>query len=312
MSINVTELQDYVSAKYEYILDTIMTTPKSFNMLYVYQGVKSAEKVPDVLDEGIVIKSGDYTGYGNHEGGIKLIEKLITVEEIWAKENYKKQALQAKLTQLGMAEGSNPDDTILNDIIMKLKGNAFMHYLEKQLWQGDTAAGSFNHFDGFVKLSKNETGIIKTGTVAAAYDAATAIAGVNRMIEKFKGTFPEMFAESTPQTIFMSPADYDVYRTAIYDLKGVINGDTIVNQNTGSIQVPGYEWITVESMYGLVGTNEKIMTRNMNLVIGADRVSDNDRIEFKYDEFARWYELFFLTKIGAMIMRPEEVIIEAV
>ena len=129
------------------------------------------------------------------------------------------------------------------------------------------------------------------------------------MITKMTTSKPELLDK--PTILAMSPADFSVWYRVTYGLNGVITNQTL-NQ-TGlpfAAQVPGTN-IMAYGMAGLAGTNEKILTRPENFIVGTDLKSDEEKLEFKYIDAILAFRLFVYYRLGAKIVRTSEVIREA-
>jgi hypothetical protein len=71
--------------------------------------------------------------------------------------------------------------------------------------------------------------------------------------------------------------------------------------------VPGTN-VEVLSTNGLVGNNSLIMTREFNLCLGTDLVSEDDTLSFEYLNEQQCWRLFGAYKLGPQIARTAEVV----
>ena len=311
MAFNVNGLADYIKGDPQVILTDIIFAGRSFGLLRVEDDIKSSKKVVDLTDNEIVLQTGDYTGYDGFSGDDTLKDVLVEVEELHVKKQYKKNDINTKVTQLALKQGSDPSDIGYKDLLMEMNGKELNYQNEQLLWRGDTSitgTSNLNKFNGFVKQITDSSSATTTGVAASGYTSATAIAGVNRLVDKMEETFPEWIGMETH--LFLSPRDFQTYYRALYGLNASIDKDNIEGKPVESVRVPGTN-VIAQSMPGLNGTVEKFITRPMNLIIGTDLVSETDELDFMYNDIARWHELFALYKLGAKVVRPQEVVIEA-
>lgn len=312
MGFDVSGMADFIKGDPQTILTDIIMEAQSFNgMLRIVDDIKASKKVVDITDNEVIIQGGDYTGYDGFSGDDTFKDVLVTVSELHVKKQYKKRELEAKVTGLAYKQGSNPDEVAYNDVLMNLNGQALAYNNDVAIWQGDvllTGDTTKLHFDGLFTQINASGDKIKTGTAAVPLTSSTAIAAVERMVNKMEDNFPNWVSSETQ--LFMAPRNFQKYYRALFGLSGVINADSLENAPITSIRVPGTN-VTAIATTGLDGSNEMVLTRPNNLIVGTDLVSENDELTFIYSNDAKWYELFALYKLGAKVVRTAECIIEA-
>ena len=308
MAYDVTGLTDFIKGDPQAILTDIILSGRSFELLRVVDGIKGTLRVPDITDNEIVLQTGDYTGYNSFDGDDTFDEVDITVVETFVKKKFSRRDLQAKVTQLALNKGSDPADFgDYQAILMSLNGQQMALANEKLIWQGDTGSGTPNLalFNGIIKIVTDSADEVVTGTAATAFTSANALTLVELMVDTMKTNFPEFIDIETH--MYGSPADFQTYYRTLYGLNAAIDRDNIEGVPVEKLRVPGTN-IIFHSMAGFDGTNELILTRPMNFIIGTDLVSEDDDLTLDYNKIAKWFELFALYKLGAQVARTSEVV----
>lgn len=311
MAFNVTNLLDYVKGNPEVVLQDVILEGKSFDLLRVEEGIKSSMKVLEHTDSTINFQTGDYSGYDGFDGDDTLKDVTVAVTEFHVKKKYVRSQIEKSIVQVAMKMGSDPEDipAAVAEAIMYLNGRAMVYQNEQALWRGDSVltTGNLQYFDGFVKQI-TDGAPVTTGTAPVALTKANAVASVERMVEKAEDSFPNFTGIETH--LYMSPKNFQVYFRTLYGLNGAIDRDNINGEPITSLRIPGTN-VIAQAIPGLDGTNEMILTRPDNLIIGTDLKSETDSFEFFFNPYARHYELFALWKLGAKVIRTDECVIEA-
>jgi hypothetical protein len=308
---NVSAMADWSKSNGTVLIEDLLLEGQSFNQegIAIQDGIKSAEKLVDFSINGqtFIQKTLNDVGLLGYSGGTTLLDVDITVTELAVKERYATSSLNAKITQMAMAAGSDPSsDLAYNDILVGLKSKAVGVLNDKMLWQGDTTgAVDVNKFNGWLKLIKTKGGYT-TGGTAAALTGATAIAKIEGIL---KSTFAAHPAYIDNCYMYMSPANYSVYYRQLFALNTVIDGLTLnTERQPQSFMIPGTN-VLVQSTNGLVGKNDIVVTRDGNLVIGCDLVNETDFLKLEYLNEAQCWRLEAVYKLGAAIARASEFVL---
>lgn len=303
-------MANYAKSNGKILITDLVLKGQSFEILPVQDGIKSADKLIDFADNGTTLQSGDYSA-ADYAGGIKLTDKVISVSEIFVKEKYRKQELQAKTAQMAMKAGSSPEDLPFQDVLVGLKGDAIAAANEKLLWQGDVASADVNlkHFNGFLTQLKAASDVFLTETAAAELTKSTAVDKVEAIVEKAYTQFPEWIDVET--RLFMSPKNFTTYFRALNKLNSAVDKQTNEAGVVKEVRVPGTNCI-VTSIAGLHGSSDLIMTRPENFVIGVDLKSEDEQFNFEYLTEGMIHRYFALYKLGASIARTAEVVMTGV
>jgi hypothetical protein len=310
---NVSAMADYSKSNGQILIADLLLEGQSFNQegIAIQDGIKSSDKMVDFSVQGqtFIQKTLNDVGLLGYSGGTLLLDVTIAVTELAVKERYVTSSLNAKITQLAMAKGSDPSSELAYaDTLVSLKAKAVGMLNDKILWQGDTASGNTDSntklFDGWLK--KIKAGAYVTGGTSALLSGTTAIAKIEAIQ---KATFDAFPAWIDGAYMFMSPANYSVYYRQLFALNTVIDGLTInTERQPQSFVIPGTNMV-VQSTNGLAGRNEIVVTREGNLVIGTDLVSEDDFVKLEFLNEQQCWRLEVVYKLGAAVARPSEVVL---
>ncbi|WP_130306593.1 hypothetical protein [Ancylomarina subtilis] len=294
-------MQDYAKANPRIILNDLITSGDSFDWIPTQEGIKNSEKAIDLSDGATVIQRGDYTGTNNASGSTKLKDVDIKVYERFIKENYKSQDLQAKLSQLAMQTGSNPEDLPHKDAVVGLKKDSIKRDNEISLWV-EEADEDGEYGDGFLPQILAGSG---KNIPSTKLTSENAVETVEAFIE-FAYAQNENFI-TYPTFLAMSPAQFTKYFRAVNKLNTAVDKLTNESGVVTSFVIPGTN-ITCRSVFGLTGKDNFIMDRVENFRIGLDGKSEEEQLTFEYHSHPKIHELFAVWKLGAKVIRPNETI----
>jgi hypothetical protein len=207
-----------------------------------------------------------------------------------------------------MKAGSDPSSPLAYaDILVGLKTKAVGMLNDKLLWQGNTASGftgSTKAFDGWLTIIKK--GGYTTGGTKAKFSGGTVVASVESILGKTFAAHPTYIDGCY---MFMSPAQYSIYYRQLFQLNSVIDALTInTERQPQSFVIPGTN-VLVQSTNGLAGVNDIVVTRDGNLVIGTDLVSEDDFLKLEYLNEQQCWRLEAVYKLGAQVARVSEVVL---
>lgn len=305
MAFDLNGAADYAKSNGKIILTDLVLAGQSMDILPIQEGIKSSEKLIDFSDSGTVLQSGDYTASA-YNGGVKLTDKSINVVELHVKEKYSRRDLNAKIAQMAMRAGSSPQDMPFQDVLTGLKSTSIAAANEALLWRGDTSAtGNLKYFNGFLTQALAAADTIETGSAAVALTADNAIAEVEKIVEVAHVEFP-VWIDNTHR-LFMSPKQFSTYYRAVNKLSGQVDKMTNTPSVVKEFLIPGTNCIAT-SIAGMQGSNELLITRPDNFVVGVDLKSEDESFNFEYLNEALHWRLFALYKLGAQIARTSEVV----
>lgn len=316
MAYDIAGMADFAKSNGKILLTDLVLEGDSFGILPVQDGIKSSDKLVDFADGSTVIQTGDYTGTSNYSGGVSLTDKEIAVKELFVKEKYTSRELQAKISQMAMRIGSNPEDLPYQDALLGLKGSVIALENEKLLWQGDTTKTGTNlaHFNGFTTVLKgfahdDDDLPTYTGEASAELTNSNAISKVEKIVEKSHVDFPAWIDATT--RLFMSPKNFITYYRAVNKLSNSVDKMTNAPAVVKEFTVPGTNVIAT-STAGMVGVHDLFITRPENFVIGVDLKSEDEQFKFEFLNESLVHRLFVLYKLGCKIARTQEVVMSGV
>lgn len=313
MAFDVTGLTDFVKGQSESIIEPIVLAANSFQLgLSEVDDVKYKILVPNIYSVDVTLQGGDPSDT-TANGDDVLDEISLETTQLTLHKRYSTYALDKSVYALGKKMGSAADDDAYLSAIAGLTGKELAYQNDRLLWQGDSSiTGTTNNlrfFDGFVKTILASGNVIKTGTAAAAFTAATAVSKVELMISTAYANKPELADVKT--RIFVSPENFYIYLRALTKNNAAIDLNTIsVDGGVKEVQVPGTNaWVT--AVAGLGGSNEVIMSRPENLIIASDIATEASNVSLDYLNEAMKYRLMAVYKLGIAVANFGEIVVMA-
>ena len=311
MAYNLAGMSDYAKSNGIVLIKDLILQAQSFSMdgIRVETGIKSNELFADFSVSGgtVIQKTLGDAGALQYSGGSTIKDISIKVVELAIKERYVKSVLESKIAQMQMRAGSDPSNPLpYADVLVNLKAQAVGHANDLLVWQGNVSGGTNNQVNGYIQLLKN-AGEYVSGGSATAFTQTTAISLVENFVKVALAKFPVWILDGA--YLYMSPTNFEIYFRAVYGLSSPVNTLTL-ELNARPVQkfmVPGTN-VEVLSTNGLVGSNALVMTREFNLCLGTDLVSEDDTLSFEYLNEQQCWRLFGAYKIGPQIARIAEVV----
>lgn len=295
------------------LITDLIVNGQSFTMegIRTETGIKSTDKFADITLGNTYLQTtnGDPSSI-SPSGGTTLADIDVSVVEMAIKEKYIKSTLYSKIAQMHLKAGSHPSNPLPYDQIMvDLKGQDVRKKNDILLWQGSTATGvtnvNLNKFNGWLTIAL--AGASVSGGSAAALAASTAIATVEAIRNVAVTNFPAWLDNT--YFMYMSPANFSTLYRATFGLNSVIDNQTLATgKPVTSFYLPGTNCLVL-STNGLQGKNNILVTREYNLILGTDLVSEDDSLEFDYLTEGQYWRLFGVYKLGAQVARVKEVVV---
>ena len=312
MGYNLQGMSDYAKSNGIVLIKDLILQAQSFSMdgIRVETGIKSTELFADFgVGNNTVIQAtlGDAGALG-YSGGSTLKDIAIHVIELAIKERYVKSLLESKIAQMQMRAGSDPSNPLpYADVLVNLKAQTLGHLNDLLVWQGYTGdTGNTKWVNGFLHRL-DIAGDYVTGATNSGFTQTTAISYVEAFVKRALAAFPVWILDGA--YLYMSPTNFEVYFRAVYGLSSPVNQLTL-ELNARPVQkfmVPGTN-VEVLSTNGLVANNSLVMTREFNLCLGTDLVSEDDTLQFEYLTEGQCWRLFGAYKLGPQIARTNEVV----
>ena len=313
MAYDVSGMAAFAKSNGSVLIKDLILGAQSFGQegIRTETGIKSSDKFADFAVGNTYLQTtfGD-PGALAYSGGSTLKDVTVSVIEMAVKERYATGLLNSKIAQMQMRAGSDPSNPLpYSDVLVELKTKDVGAKNDILLWQGTIATGNTNpntnKFNGWLTLAL--AGGSVSGGSSAALVAGTAIATVEAIKNVAFASFPTWVNEGC--FMFMSPANFGVYYRAVFGLASTIDTQTLATgKPVEKFYIPGTN-VLVHSTNGLTGKNNILITRDMNLVIGTDLVSEDDSLQFEYLNESLCYRLLAVYKLGAQIARVAEVVV---
>lgn len=304
-----TNLADFTNADPSKVLQAVILQGKGTKDYFdIATGVKYLTKVPYVNSYDVDISTGALGGYNNGSGSTTAIDVTLQDAQLKIQEVYTKETLNKTILALAAKNGSNPEEMILEDVVLKLKGDALHLANEKLIWQDDKT------------LFASTGGVLQQLTDASTYKSAgfadvsfqtisdasilSYIALANKSLET---NLPQFIGKET--ILAMSPANFSAYSRAVYSLNGAVSTQTVGadGKPITEMYVPGTS-IKAVSMIGLTGSNEIVLTTPENIIVVTDMVDEEDTLELWYNKAAYRYELVACYKLGVKVVDATKVV----
>jgi hypothetical protein len=323
-----TGLADFTNADPQKLLEYIILEGKGIKDYFDFEtGVKFQTKIPYAWNADVDVSTGALAGYNTGSGTTSVKDVTLSNIQLKVFETYTKEQLNRTILALLGKKGSDPSELPIEDVVLKLKGKALHLYNEKLICQGDTnrfatiAANDarYAYFDGILTQCSSVAGAYANPSVSFASQAdASALANVKSFVDTMGSSMPQLI--NHPNLILlMSPANFQTYNRALYNLNGSIttltlnvNGSSVETKGNvtpiESVQVPGTN-ITAVSAIGFTGTNKMVLTNAENIIAVYDLESEEDQLTFIYNPYQYWHQLAGLYKLGVKVVDPSMCIV---
>ncbi len=323
MPFKITNAEDIKITKTDRLLVEAVKDVHAHGKIGMISGIKGSGMTPDLLDDGTEFKSGDFTGTTG--GGVEVKDVTVTNALFTLEESYQVSKLASTIYKLAMKQGVNPEDFPIEDAVLDIKKNAINRQYDKAIFLGDsTGTGKTlaDFVDGLIKKIKASAtvggagAVVKSSVAPTALSASNALAKVKAFCDKYLDTFNgdggvrDLTTEDL--TVYVSPANFRTWYTAVYGTAGLINANTL---NGGKLPTeavhPAYDGnIKVAAQRGMTGSNEMFMGQpaNFNEIVDGDAENDFMTLHFSKDKEA--FLLHVAMRLGTAIIRPQEVLVQ--
>lgn len=294
MAFNMTGASQYVELKSKEFAMRVTSGARTASILYaagmVQSGVKGSAPVL-TMDADVVIQDGSTCGR-TAAGDVTLADVKLTVTPLKDMQNLCPKALTNTYFVYFVKTGTSPsngfDEGFVNEI-MNRRATKLAGWVEKLIWQGDTALTGSNNLkwiDGILKQIAAVTPLVGTGT---------------SVWQKLQSTYMQVPIDLRRQddfVIFLGEDDYELYLMEMANRNLFINPDN--KRLFGTLA-------TLEPVPGLNGTHTVVYTRLSNLRLGVDGDDETDKAELNYSiETTQWYMDFWFT-VGIKVIFLDEI-----
>jgi hypothetical protein len=309
-NFNVSGLAEYTQGNPQKAIEVmILSGTGTKDVFDVETGVKYKSKFTDITAAAVDISTGAIAGYNTGSGSTTIAEVAVENAQLKIFETYTKESLNKYMQAYLGTKGTSPEELPMEDLILSLKQKSLFLANEKLLWQDPSTGAKIPNGGVLAQLTDASTWL-PSGIATAAFSTltdASILEAVNVHADKIS-TSLEQYIDEEMQMV-MSPANFQHYSRALYNLNGTITADTIGadGKPISVAYVPGAN-IRVTPLPGLSGKNDIVTTHSANIIQVVDLVDESDYLSFIYNPYARWHELAAQYKLGIKVVHPELVI----
>lgn len=273
MSFDLTNFTDFIARENKVLTKTLFMGGDTARFAMYMAGVKGTTEVPKLSGEA-VLQSG-FCQSPSGDTNADLVELKVVPFTVF--EEFCLDDLETKLPNVVLKPGSTNEEMPKEweENIVLIKTASINRQLELHYWQGDTA-GTFDLFDGFIKILDADGNAVDGNT-----SAATAItkANVRDLVDDLRNVHTATVKRHPDFTTVVGDDVFDLYIAAeradnLYHYKPEHdNGEYTLSGGRGKLQ----------RVYGLDGTDRMFAGVGINFIVGGD-VKDEETI------FDMWYD----------------------
>lgn len=298
MAYDVTDFSDYIGRENEFLTATLFAGGDTAKFARFMAGVKGSTTVPK-LSGGATLQAGFCK---TPSGTTKVGEVKLEVHPFTVFESFCEDDLQTKFPNMVLAPGSKNSDApaAWQETIINLKVASIQEQLELHYWQGDTT-GTYNLFDGFIKIIDADGTAIEGNTSAATSITKANVVG---LVDDMFTALPAKVKRSKEATIVVGDDVFDLYISA---QKAANLYHYSAEHEDGTLKIGGSA-ITLQRVYGLDGTDRMFAGKGSDFVVGNDVKEEEDVIEAWYDKTDDLVYLRTKGKAGVTMDNVEEIV----
>lgn len=311
MSLDVSELSDYVDENRDGLIGRVVGGAKSIRILDLQTGFKSSGAI-NSLDTDVVLQDGSNC-QRTPDGTTKLTQRILTVGEIKVEEDLCVKKLNKKYTQHQVKAGSKDEDIPFAKEYTSLKAKKIAQANELAIWQGDTTSLVVNlaRFDGFIKIIDAEADVVdgNVGNVAVV-NAANIIQVVEDMATSIPDQLTEEIdgEEDAGDLAVLLGADYfKMYKIALKNANLFhYKGEAMKME----IEIPAIN-VKAISLGGLTNTDRMFAGKigsEGGFVVGTDLENEEESFDMWYSKDDKVMKFDAEYKLGTQIKFPEEIV----
>lgn len=300
MAFDLSNLDDYINEtsgelQYKVILGA-NTLAKG--LVTVQPDVKSAINL-NTLDSTLVAVEGFC---GSAFSGTTALDKVeLKVTDVQIDRAFCLKDLEKKWAQIAFQAGSYQASLPLEEIFIGEQNEKVSELIEKQIWQGDSVAGTGNLgiTDGFIKKINDATGVVEV--TGGTFTVANAIAKMDEFIDEM----PEELLDAETYA-YISPRQFQTYVNAAIDANLFHVNPTADYYETG-VRHRGSK-VTVFPTKGLSNSTDIVITYKENLYVGLDLETDPSNFVGWFEQKDKQYYVSIQYKLGTAVLFPAHVV----
>jgi hypothetical protein len=300
MAFDLSNLNDYVNeTSSELQFKAILgANTLAKGLVTVQPDVKSAINL-NTLDSTILAVEGFC---GSSFTGTTVLDKVeLKVTDVQIDRAFCLKDLEKKWAQVAFQAGSYQNTLPLEAIFIDEQNQKVSEVIEKQIWQGDSVAGTGNLgiTDGFIKKINDASGVIPV--TGGTFTVSNAIAKMDLFIQ----SMPEELLDVETYA-YMSPRQFQTYVNAAIDAN-LFHVNPVTDYYETGVRHRGSK-VTVFPTKGLSGLNDIVITYKSNLFVGLDLESDPSNFVGFYDQKDKQYYISIQYKLGTAVLFGSHVV----
>lgn len=296
---DVTNFTDYVGKESKALTATLFAGGDTARFALIMAGVKGSTKVPHIASQA-TLQAGNCK---TPSGDTPISEVTISVNPFTVFESFCQDDLQEKFPNMVLAPGSSNHDAPKEweETIVDTKIAAIQKTLELTYWQGDTSTGSYQLFDGFIKLIDAATGVVSGNTSGATAISVTNVIG---LVDDMYTSMTAEVKRSGEAVILVGDDVFDLYIAA---QKAANQYHYDAEHDNGIYKIGGSRG-TLQRVYGLDGTDRMFASKGSNFILGSDVPEEENIMKIWYSEDDDLLYMRTKGKAGTTIANPTEIV----
>jgi len=302
MAYNLENFSDYISRENEVLTATLFAGGDVAKFARYMSGVKGSTEVPH-FSGGATIQSGSCaTPSGGSTGELVT----LTVKNFTVYEEFCQDDLQNKFPNTVLAPGSNNAETPKEweEALVDTKLSSIAEQLDELYWQGDTAGGVNNLFDGFLKQIDASSDVIDGNTAGITVATGINKSNVISIVEDVRSAAPAKVKRKKEFSILVGDDVFDLYIQALKDANLY---HYTPEHDEGVLRIGG-SGAMLKRQIGLDGTNRIVASVGENFIVGSDLENESEVADMWYDKTSDKTYLRVKAKSGVTIQNAGEIV----
>lgn len=299
MAYDISNFSDYISRENRALTKTLFAGGDTARFALFMGGVKGTTSVPHISGAATL-----QAGNCKNPSGDTVIDSVdITVKPFTVFEAFCEDDLQSKFPNTVLAPGSSNADRpeAFEEAIVETKVASINEALELHYWQGDTSTGSYQLFDGFIKLIDADGNAIDGNTSSATSITKSTVKG---LVDAMYVAAPAKVKRSKDFVILVGDDVFDMYIAAEKDA----NLYHYKPEHDNGVYPIGGGRGTLQRVYGLDGTDRMFASKGSNFVVGSDVDEEKDTMDVWYDKTDDKVYMRAKGKAGVQIQNVDEIV----
>lgn len=298
MAYDLTNFTDYIAREGNALTKTLFAGNDTGKFALFMAGVKGSTSIPHLSGKA-TLQSGSCA---SPSGDVDVNEVILTVKPFTVYESFCEDDLQTKLPNTVLAPGSNNGDNLTwEEAIVAMKIADINEELELTYWQGNTASGDHQLFNGFIKLIDADSNVISGNTSSAS---TISKANVKSLVEDMRTQAPAKVKRSKNYVTLVGDDVFDMYiakekEDNLYHYKP--------EHDEGVYELGGGQGKLIR-VYGLNGTDRMFASVGSNFVVGSDVDTEKDVADVFYDKVQDTVNIRVKAKAGVQIQNADEIV----